>query len=131
MAVTKTYIPGEMAVIVSTAIITNWESLNVEYDEDFWNFYAGSGGEITRTKNSSRLGTITVEIPQTSLANKILSVACELGTLIPCSIVDPTNIAAHSIPEATVLRKPSAAYSKTEVSQREWQFKGSLDVNNI
>ena len=128
---TKTYKPGDMIVLVGLAIVTDWESLNVEFDEDFWSFYTGSGGEVTRTKNSSRLGMITVEIPQTNAANKILSVAAELDELIPCSIVDPSNIAAHSIPEATIMKKPAAGYSKTEQSTREWQMKGSLDVNNI
>jgi len=127
----KDYIPGEMSVVVGTAIVNDWESLDVEYDDDFWKFSQGSGGEITRTKNSSRLGTITVELPQTQEANLILSTAAEGNDTINCSIVDINGNSVHVITKATVLRKPNSPYSKDESSTREWKLKGSLDINVI
>ena len=127
----KTYIPGEMAVIVGAAIVNDFESLSVEYDEDWWNWYVGSGGEATRTKNSSRLGMMTVELPQTSEANAVLTLAANLDDTILINFVDTNGLSVHLMGEGTILRIPTAGYAKTESGTREWQSKGILDINTI
>lgn len=127
----KDYIPGSMAVIIGTTNVTNWESLSVDYDEDFWTFYSGSGGELTRTKNSSRLGMITVEIPQTSPANAELSAAAASDGVINTTIMDVGGLSIHQISEGTVMRIAPASYAKTDQSSRTWILKGNLDINIV
>ena len=127
----KTYIPGEMSVIVGVAIINNFTSLDVEYDEDWWNWDVGSGGEATRTKNSSRLGTIKVEVPQSHESNLVMSTAANLDATVNTSVTDPNGFSAHLISEGTLTRIPNAGYAKTESGQREWNIKGILDINIV
>ncbi len=128
---TKTYIPGEVSVIIGTAIINDFESITIEYDEDFWNFSVGSGGEVTRTKNSSRLGTIIVEVPQTIEENLTLSAQAASDDTIPVNIIDTSGASVHTITTASILRIPTAGYAKNESGTREWACKGELDVNVV
>lgn len=127
----KTYIPGEMAVIIGAAIIQDFESLNVTYDEDFWNWSVGSGGEATRTKNSSRLGEITVEVPQTHESNAVLSETVILDDTVIASIVDTNGLSNHTISEGTLTKVAEAGYAKTESGTREWMVKGVLDTHFV
>ena len=128
---TKTYTPADMAVIAGAAIILDFESLSVEYDEDHWSYSVGSGGEATRTKNSNRLGTIKIEVPQTHESNLTLSIAAASDLFILVNIVDTNGSSIHTILEASIVKPPAAEYSKSESGTREWVFRGVLDVNII
>lgn len=128
---TKTYDPSQVSLIVGGTIVTNWEKITVEYDEEKWKFGAGSSGEVYRTKNSNPIGTINVELAQTSSDNAAFSGYAGSDALIPIIVQDGGGTSLHSMTEATCVTVPSAEYAKDDAGTREWSFKGALAVHII
>jgi len=127
----RTYLPDTMSIILGSALVSNFESITVDYEEDFWAFSTGSGGEVTRTKNTSRLGTITVVLPQSEPVNFDLSALAVSDTPINCGVLDQSGLSVHSMPDASIMRVAPAEYQKTESGTREWIFKGELVLNTV
>lgn len=141
----KTYAPSEVAVIVNGIPLTNFESVKVSYDNDRFTFSEGSGGEVTRVKSASKLGTIELEFPQTASANAILAgkdaltaeailaamlpfkITAFNDTLFTIFIQDTKGFSEHIMTEASLVKSPDADYSKSDATTRTWQFKGALD----
>lgn len=145
----KTYAPAEVAVIVNGIPLTNFESVKVSYDNDRFTFSEGSGGEVTRVKSASKLGTIELEFPQTASANAILAgqdaltKEAVLAAMLPFKIdafedalftlliQDTKGFSLHLMQEASLVKSPDADYGKADASTRTWQFKGSLDIHTV
>lgn len=121
----RTYDMNLVSVIIGGSIIKSWNTVKVARDNDRWSFSEGSTGEITRTRNSSLLGTITLTLPQASADNATLSAFETAGTLIPCLIMDKGGPSIHTMPEGTVVKMPDAEYGK-ESGEREWTIKGEI-----
>lgn len=128
---TKTYDPSQVSVIVGGTIVTNWEKVSVEYDEEKWKFQAGSSGEVTRTKNSNPIGAINIELAQTSSDNAAFSGYAGSDALIPIVIQDGGGTSLHSMTEGTCVTVPTAEYAKDDAGTREWTFKGALATHFI
>jgi hypothetical protein len=127
----KTYDPMQVSIIIGGSIIKSWDQVVVSRDNDRWNFSEGTSGEVTRTRNASRLGSIKIVLPQASADNAVLSAFEVVGSLIACSVLDKGGLSVHVMPEGTVTRIPDAEYSK-EATQREWIVKGELiDPNTV
>lgn len=128
---TKSYIPENVSVIIGAGIIQSWNEVTIEMAEDRWTFKAGTTGEVTRTKNANKLGTITLKIPQTSTDNAVLSALYLAGAQIPCLIKDNEGTSIHTMPAGTLVKMPNAIYGK-ESGEIEWQIKGDIpDAMNI
>jgi hypothetical protein len=121
----KTYDPSQVSLIVGGTIIKSWNKVSVVKDEDSWTFSAGTSGEVTRTKNLNRLGTITVTLPQTSADNGMLSAFAVSGALLSCIVKDGSGRSLHVMPEGTVVKPADSEYGK-ESGEREWSIKGSV-----
>jgi len=125
----KDYIPGSLAVVIGTAIITNWKSLKVEKAEDDWKFEMGSGAEETRIKNPNKHGKITIVIPQTSSVNLELSTIHNSGNTVNCAIVDFGGLSVHAMTQGTSMKIADSDYAISESSDRTWVYEGPLDIN--
>ena len=121
----KTYDPDQVSVIVGGTIIKSWNKIMVAKDEDDWTFNAGTTGEVTRTRNLNRLGTITLTLPQTSADNGILSAFAVSGGLLSCVVKDGSGRSLHVMPEGTVVKPADSEYGK-ESGERAWSLKGAV-----
>ena len=121
----KTYDPSQVSLIVGGSILKSWNKITVAKDEDSWNFSAGTQGEVTRTRNLNRLGTLTINLPQTSSDNGTLSAFAVTGALLSCIVKDGSGRSLHVMPEGTVVKPASSGYGK-EAEEREWAIKGSI-----
>jgi len=126
----KTYSPKEVSIIVGTLIVSNFESVSVELDEDEWSFVAGADGELTRIENANKLGTATLVLKQSAESNDALSGLAVTGGTFPFVVADKSGKSLHVMPEATIAKRPMAEYGK-EASDREWTIKGKLSIHNI
>jgi len=125
----KTYDPSQGSLIVGGSIIGSWREATVVEDEDGFTFDTDTNsGESTRTKNSSKLGTFTIILPQASLDNGTLSAFKIAGSLISCLFKDNSGNSIHVMPQGTVVKSADAGYGK-EAGDREWTVRGNLDVN--
>jgi hypothetical protein len=121
----KTYDPSQVSVIVGGTILKSWNKIAVAKDEDDWSFSAGTSGEVTRTKNLNKLGTITITLPQTSRDNGVMSAFRVSGALLSCIVKDGSGRSLHVMPEGTVVKPANSEYAK-ESGEREWTIKGSV-----
>ena len=135
----RSYSPKNVTVSGDAELITSWQSATVEYDEDRWGFTEATTGEVTRTRHEGKLGTITLVLPQTTTDNGAVNEltleqdTVEIGAVTPTialTINDNWGNSLHSIPEATLVKKPSCEFS-ADPSDREWIFKGELDNHTI
>lgn len=121
----KTYDPSLVSIIIGGSIIKSWNTVRVTRDNDRWKFSEGTSGEITRTKNASLLGTITIVLPQGSADNATLSAYEAAGSLIACAVLDKSGTSVHSMPEGTITKIPEAEYAE-DATDREWVIKGEI-----
>ena len=121
----KTYDPSQVSVIVGGSIITSWNTVTPDRDEDSFTFNTGTTGESTRTKNLNKMGTFTIVLPQTSADNAVMSGFEVGGSLISCSIIDKSGASLAVMPEGTVMKPATSEFGK-ESGEREWVVKGDI-----
>lgn len=146
MTAVKTYSPAEVALVVGGVPVENFTSIKISYDNDRVKITEGSGGEATRTINVSKMGTIEIELPQTTGANALLSGQDQLfkssvlssmipfnislfeDAMIPILVKDNKGFSEHVMNQATLVKAPDATYGM-DAGNRTWVYKGSLDVH--
>lgn len=119
----KTYDPTKVSLIVGGSIIKSWNTITCVVDDPKFTFATGTTGEVTRTKNPIMMGTATIDLPQTSEDNAILSAFEVAGNTIPIIVVDRNGVSIHTMPQATIIKPADAEYGKDSGS-REWEIKG-------
>jgi hypothetical protein len=122
---TKTYDPGQVCLTLGASIIQQWDAINVSRAEDSWTFITGTNGEVTRTKNLNKLGSIKVTLPQTSTDNDKISASQVAGSLISCALIDKSGTTIVTMPAGTVV-KPADIDEEKESKQREWTITGEI-----
>lgn len=135
----KNYAPGAVVVNINGTQLVSWNNVNADYNEDRWTPSSATTGETTQTRNESKLGTITITLPQTSADNKVLDnllaeqnkVAADAGSttepdFVNVSVTDLWGKNLHDSSEARMVKKPKAEYGK-EPTDKEWAFVGDLD----
>lgn len=135
----KSYSPKNVTISGDASLITSWQSCTVEYQEDRWNFTEATTGEVTRSRHEGKLGTLTIVLPQTTTDNESVNSlvseqdAVEVGIIPPTialTVKDNWGRSIHSIPQATLVKKPSCEFS-ADPSDREWMFRGELDNHTV
>jgi len=135
----KSYSPKNVSISGDAELITSWQNVSVEYDEDRWGFTEATTGEVTRTRHEGKLGTISITLPQTTTDNEAMNSlvaeqdAVEVGAIPPTialTIKDNWGNSIHVMPEATLVKKPSCEFS-TDPNDREWVFKGELENHTV
>lgn len=124
----KTYDPSQVSIIASGSILESWGTVAIAFDEDKFSFESDtSSGEATRVKNKSKLGTITITMPQASGDNDTMSALEVTDSLGAYSVIDNGGSTLAIIPLGTIMKMADAEFAK-ENSTREWVVKGNLDV---
>lgn len=135
----KSYSLVNVATSADGELIKSHNGVEVEYQEDRWKFSEAATGEVTRARSDGRLGTITIKNPQTSMDNSKLDDliaeqdAIGVGAIpktVSLQIKDNWGKSLHSMPQATLVKKPKADYSK-DPTDRVWVFKGELTNHTV
>lgn len=100
--------------------------IEVDRDEDAMSAKAGNDGEVVRSVNNNKMGTITVRLLQSSASNQILSaMAAEdelFGTAIgPAQVQDMRGTTLEFAAESWIRKVPKSDFAK-EAGEREWVF---------
>jgi len=125
---TRTYSPKDILVTVGAVPVFTFESVMIKYSRQRWSFYEGTQGELTRSKTKSALGSITIDMPRTSLYNDGLSGMYALGGVIPVFVKDLLGISIHVMPKGTIVDMPSTSYEKN-VTNNRWVMRGNIFIN--
>lgn len=131
---TKTYDPGAVVVQFGGNIITGFGDsvVKVTRAENSFTTHVGSDGEVARTRNRNKSGSITFTLLRTSQSNDVLAASLladeRLGTGIqPVTVQDLLGTTVHFGANAWVEKAPDDEFGK-EVSDREWTIAvGDLD----
>lgn len=119
--------PQQYLPIVGGHIVTGFAPgtmISVSRANDTWKKTVGATGEVVRSRNRDRTGTITFTLLQTSPSNLYLSGLNHkdeaLGTgIVPVQVKDNLGTTVISAPQAWVLKPADVTYGD-EVESREW-----------
>ena len=132
----RTYDPSQVNLVLGITVLNNWDTIRIAYEEDQITHSAGTQGEVTRTLNANKLGTITVTCPQTSIDNGVFSNYAISKFVVPCTVLDLNGtgqllgqVGATKVimPMGSVVKLSDSELAK-ESGQREWTIRGKLDV---
>lgn len=124
----KTWDPSQLNVIVGGSIMNSWNTVAIDLDEDEQFSSVGTNGEVTRSINASKMGTVTLTLPQASDDNAILAALAEAKSIFSFSTIDKSGNSVHVIAQAFISKRATSEYTK-ESGEREWTLKGNLDVH--
>jgi hypothetical protein len=136
----KTYSPADVMVVIgdsSPVIIEVFNSVEIAMEEDKISHSAAATGQSTRVINASKLGTITLTLPQTTKDNeKILKEYKKIlknyakGAFTMIDVRDKLGQSKHIINRASINRVANSNYEK-ESSNRAWAFTGDVVDNDV
>ena len=131
MSTVRTYIPEQVNLYISGILVEGFADgtvIEVKRNEQLYKSKSGIKGDITRTKNANKSGTIKFHLSQTSITNEKLSalvIADEnapAGTIVyPVMVKDLAGTSLDSSPDAWINGYPDTTYSK-ESSERVWEI---------
>lgn len=106
---------------------TDGDFLTAKYDEDRYFKKTGADGEVGRSKNASRAGTIEVVLSGTSAANDELSALFNLAQIggidapIPMGVADLSGRSLVGASKAWLKTAPDMVFG-AEIGERTWTF---------
>ena len=124
----KTWDPSQLNLIVGGSIINSWNTVAIDLDEDEQFQSVGTSGEVTRSINASKMGTVTLTVPQSSADNATLSAIAEAKSIVSFSTIDKSGNSIHVMAQAFISKRAASEYTK-ESGEREWVLKGDLNVH--
>lgn len=134
---TKTYDPGALQLIVNGTPASGYAEdsvVTVKRDEKLFEKQVGVDGEVSRTKNVGKTGTVELSLHQTSTFNLVLSAMAladqETGAGIgPFLLREGNTIIAAG--ECWVEELPEVEYKK-KAGERKWTLAlGNCSVFNV
>jgi hypothetical protein len=136
MAATYTYSPKDVFVSVGGVLIDTFDKISVSFNEDRVSHSSCATGHTTRVMQASRLGKITLVLPQTTPRNRdLLDIYEDIlsnyasGVFASITIKDKLGFSVHRMTEASILRAADSDYEKKD-TQRTWVFEGDLVDNS-
>lgn len=127
---TRTYDPSEVSVAVGVSLLTGWNLIRITREEDGVLFSVGTSGEVSRSINHNKLGTITLIYPQTALENQSLSLLEVSKATLSVTVIDKSGTTVAIMEFGTIVKPPDSELGK-EAGTREWMLRGDLPVFNV
>lgn len=133
---TKTYDPGQISVACGGNILGGFSEdgvVEVERAEASFTTHVGADGEVSRTRNRNKSGTIKVKLKQTSSSNDVLQSFLDADEadgsgIFPCTVKDLLGTTKHFGANAWVQGPPTHTLDKEEGTV-EWTIAvGDLDM---
>lgn len=130
----QTYDPAQVVFTFAGNLITGFAEgsfVEVSRDEDAFTKHVGSDGEVARTRNRNRAGSVKVTLMQTSESNDLLSAQAALdeaaGTGVgSLQVKDLGGTTLHDSPNAWIRKVANTTFAK-EAGTREWV----IDCDNL
>lgn len=127
MAAIKTYAPDKVSVVFGGAIMSGYAEdsfVKVEVATEAFTKHVGADGEVSRTRNTDKSGTITLKLKQTSDSNDVLSAFynADITTLqgyLPVIVKDNVGRTLAAGSSSWIQKLPEAEFGK-EIGDREW-----------
>lgn len=131
-----TYDPGLYVLTLFGLIIGGYADgtfIEIQREEDAFFKKVGAGGEVSRTRNRNRSGSLKLTLKQTSATNELLSAKADLdekggvgyGAML---LKDLGGATIASCEQAWIKKRPSVGLAKEE-GTREWEIDlGELNV---
>jgi hypothetical protein len=127
MAAIKTYAPDKVSVVLGGAIMSGYAEdgfVKIEVATEAFTKHVGADGEVSRTRNTDKSGTITLKLKQTSDSNDVLSALynTDITTLqgyLPVIVKDNVGRTLAAGSSAWIQKLPEAEFGK-EIGDREW-----------
>lgn len=135
----KTYSPTDVSITVGGKYkIDVFNSVAVATAEARLSHKAASTGQLTRTINANKLGTITLVLPQTTVKNaellaefkRVLSNYSNATGFTSIDVKDNLGQSIHRIIQASITKVPDANYDK-DATDRTWVFEGGLFGHDV
>lgn len=128
----QSYSPRNVIVTTGLFIMTQFDEVQVRPNTTKWTFVNGCYRQYARKRNTNKLATITLTLPQTAQGNAYNSIQAlvdepmlGLNSVLPVTITDLWGGSLHVMPTACIIQTPEATYS-AEPTQRQWVFVGEL-----
>ncbi len=123
----KTYDANEVSVIVGSRVILGFiqgDAVTVVRESDSFSDNVGLDGEVTRSANKDKRGTITLTLQQSSNDNDFLSALSQTDELsglgvVPVLIRDANGTSLYESAEAWIM-KPADGSKSQESGERAW-----------
>lgn len=118
----RTYDPQDVNVVVDGTILTGFAEgtfVSIERSEESYVMYVGSKGEVARSVNANKSGTITITLDQTSPSNAVLRRLANSVATFPISVVDQ-NTGETSGGNNAWVEQPASKEFGNEIGTREW-----------
>lgn len=121
---------------VAISGFTDGDFVTVKYDEDRYVKKAGADGEVGRSKNASRAGTVEIVLSGTSSANDELSALFNLAQIggidppIPIAVADLSGRSLAVASNAWIKTVPDLIFGKN-ITDRKWVFDAADLVINV
>jgi hypothetical protein len=123
-----TYSPEDVSVTVNGAVISGFSDgtcINAEREEDAFTKVVGSDGQVTRSKNPNKSGTIALTLKGSSASNDVLSALASLdeinGSGVAAVIVKDNSGRSVCAGKGWIKKTPTVEFAK-EVTDREWMI---------
>ena len=121
-----TYDAKQVNVIVAGRFLTGFAEgtfVSCEKDEESFGTHVGAKGEVSRSRNSDPLGTITVNLKADSLSNGFLGSLSTSKDLFAVQVIDSNSGNFKAGGNQCWIEKPAAREFESELSEREWIIK--------
>lgn len=123
----RTYSPEKIGVIVAGIPMHGFSEnsiCTIEYAADAFTMVVGADGEVGRSYNPDRSGTITITLKSDSDSNDVLSGlaiadAISLTGTFPVFVKDSNGTSIATASDAWIQKIPSAEHAR-EINEREW-----------
>lgn len=123
----KTWNLKKLIVVIGGVPISGFgenDAITFDHDEDEWEKVVGADGEVTRSRNNNRSGSITITLMQTSDSNDALEAIRLIDETTGAGIVgvlvkDLTGRTVIGADRAWVRKRPSLEFGK-RAGEREW-----------
>jgi hypothetical protein len=133
MGTVYTYSPEDVSVSIGSIIVSGYSEgtfVTVEREEDSFTKVVGADGEVTRSKNANKSGTLTLTLKGSSASNDLLSALASKdeidGSGVAAVMVKDNSGTTVCAGKGWIRKKPAAEFAK-EVGDREW----TLDVGTL
>jgi hypothetical protein len=121
---------------VTMSGFTDGDFVTVKYDEDRYTKKAGADGEVGRSKNASRAGSVEVVLSGTSAANDEMSALFNLAQIggidppVPITVADLSGRSLASASNAWIKTVPDLVFGK-DITDRSWVFDTADLIINV
>jgi hypothetical protein len=127
------YVPSNVVLLISGLQIQGWNNIRISRNAPAFRQIRGIRGKNTRTRIKDSSATLTIETPQTSLVNEVLSKCLEAdletgAVRLEITLKETTGTSFFSTTTAYITAYPELSYSNS-IGSNTWTL--SCDESQV